>query len=151
MMRLGMGEFLEAHPDLLAEDFATGVLRDIAERLNIPEGDGVWLALDVPPSSRVAEEPSSREWRNKIRRYCRYGTGMSLTAIARRRGRIAVSRNHLDVVFDFSSIDIRIRRAGLDSNPQWLPWLGRVVQFHYERLAESPSRREAEEPGWPAR
>jgi hypothetical protein len=26
---------------------------------------------------------------------------------------------------------MRIRRAGLDIDPGWVPWLGRVVSFHY--------------------
>ena len=27
---------------------------------------------------------------------------------------------------------VPVRLAGLDINPGWLPWLGRVVQFHYD-------------------
>ena len=29
-------------------------------------------------------------------------------------------------------LDLDIRRAGLDIDPGWLPWLGRVVRFRYE-------------------
>jgi hypothetical protein len=28
-------------------------------------------------------------------------------------------------------VDLRIRWAGLDLDPGWLPWLGRVVSFRY--------------------
>jgi hypothetical protein len=26
-----------------------------------------------------------------------------------------------------------VRRAGLDVDPGWLPWFGRVVNFHFDR------------------
>jgi hypothetical protein len=30
-----------------------------------------------------------------------------------------------------SSVRLEIRLAGLDLDPGWVPWLGRVVSFHY--------------------
>jgi hypothetical protein len=32
-------------------------------------------------------------------------------------------------------VDIEVRRAGLDLDPGWVPWLGRVVTFGYPNLA----------------
>ncbi len=43
----------------------------------------------------------------------------------------------LDIYFHTASINIDLRMVGLDLNPGWLPWVGRVVTFHYgedERL-----------------
>jgi hypothetical protein len=31
-----------------------------------------------------------------------------------------------------SAADLRIRRAGLDIDPGWIPWFARVVTFHYQ-------------------
>jgi hypothetical protein len=42
-----------------------------------------------------------------------------------------LTRTDLDVSLSIDSADIRIRRAGLDLDPGWLPWFGRVVRFHY--------------------
>ena len=56
---------------------------------------------------------------------------ISLRNLINRGGRIANSNTHLDVLFDGSQIDIRIRMAGLDIDPGWVPWCARVVQFHY--------------------
>ena len=28
--------------------------------------------------------------------------------------------------------DVAVRRAGLDTDPGWVPWLGTVVMFRYE-------------------
>ena len=50
-----------------------------------------------------------------------------------REGRVAVTRTHLDFIFDFDQVDIRIRRAGIDIDPGWVNWLGMVVQFHYQQ------------------
>jgi hypothetical protein len=46
-------------------------------------------------------------------------------------GRIAVTRTHVDVVFTLDQIDLRVRGAGLDHDPGWVPSLGRIVSFHF--------------------
>ncbi|WP_368738011.1 hypothetical protein [Myxococcus sp. AM009] len=57
---------------------------------------------------------------------------MGLRALVLRPGRLVATRTHLDIVFAASQVDIRIRRAGLDVNPGWVPWLARVIQYHYQ-------------------
>jgi hypothetical protein len=57
-----------------------------------------------------------------------------LAGVVRRAARVVTTRTHVDVLFRLADTDLRIRAAGLDSDPRWVPWLGRVVQFHY--LAE---------------
>ncbi|WP_237078577.1 hypothetical protein [Myxococcus xanthus] len=57
---------------------------------------------------------------------------MGLRELVLRPGRLVATRTHLDVVFAASQVDIRIRRAGLDLNPGWVPWLARVIQYHYQ-------------------
>ena len=37
----------------------------------------------------------------------------------------------LEVRFALDDADVRVRRAGLDLDPGWLPWLGCVVRFVY--------------------
>ena len=81
-----------------------------------------------PP--RVAD--LSRSLQLLMSRYLRRHARMSLRQLVHRPGRIAATRTHLDALFDFQQMDIRIRRAGLDLNPGWVAWLARVVQFHYE-------------------
>jgi hypothetical protein len=37
---------------------------------------------------------------------------------------------------------MRVRRAGLDFDPGWVPWYGRVISFHYtEQLTSRPAPR----------
>jgi hypothetical protein len=62
----------------------------------------------------------------------RRSTGKGWRQIARRPGRIRVTATHLDVEFDGRLADPAVRGAGLDLDPGWVPWLGRVVSFHYD-------------------
>lgn len=40
--------------------------------------------------------------------------------------------SHLDLYASLADVRLPLRLAGLDLNPGWLPWLGRVVRFHYD-------------------
>ncbi len=46
--------------------------------------------------------------------------------------RIQTSPSHIDLFAPMSRVRLDVRLAGLDVNPGWLPWLGRVVQFHFQ-------------------
>ena len=63
-----------------------------------------------------------------LRRYCH----LSLRSLITQPGRIHLSQTHWDVMFDLNQTDLRLRRVALDSDPGWVPWLGQVVQFHYD-------------------
>lgn len=58
---------------------------------------------------------------------------LSLRALIQRPGRVVLTATHWDVIFDLNQIDLRLRRVALDTDPGWVGWLGRVVQFHYHR------------------
>jgi len=44
---------------------------------------------------------------------------------------IEYTASHLDIHYPLQQVQIEVRKAGLDINPGWLPWLGQVVNFHY--------------------
>lgn len=52
---------------------------------------------------------------------------------AERPARVRASPSHVDVHLRLAEVDLELRRGGLDLDPGWLPWLGRVVRFHYDR------------------
>ncbi|HEU0016488.1 MAG TPA: hypothetical protein VFQ45_22600 [Longimicrobium sp.] len=70
-------------------------------------------------------------WVAALRRLSRLHARMGLRALVRRPGRVEATRTHLDVTLPFSAADVRVRAAGLDLDPGWVPWLGRVAAFHY--------------------
>lgn len=55
-----------------------------------------------------------------------------LRRMVKRPGYVAATPTHLDITFDQNQLDIGIRKAGLDIDPGWVPWLGRVIYFHYK-------------------
>ena len=72
-----------------------------------------------------------RVWVLGVRRWCWQAGKITVREIVTRRGRFSASRVDLDVSLPLDEADIRIRRVGLDLDPGWLPWFGRVVRFHY--------------------
>lgn len=63
-----------------------------------------------------------------LRRLC----AVSLRTLVQRPGQVGLTTTHWDVVFDINTTDLRLRRVALDSDPGWMPWLGKVVQFHFD-------------------
>lgn len=51
--------------------------------------------------------------------------------LLRRTARVYISRTHLDLDLPMEQADVRLRRAGLDFNPGWVPTLGYILHFHY--------------------
>jgi hypothetical protein len=91
-------------------------------------------ALLAAPEPRGTIDTPFAAWHCVIRRWCRRNARLGLSGLIRRPGWLCWSRTHIDVDFDLSRIDLRLRRLALDVDPGWVPWLGRVVQFHYRSL-----------------
>ncbi|HWS99312.1 MAG TPA: hypothetical protein VN256_03495 [Pyrinomonadaceae bacterium] len=70
-------------------------------------------------------------WLTVMRRWCRRYARVGLRSLVCRPGRVAVTPTHVDILFDHEQADVRVRKAGLDINPGWVAWLGRVVTYHY--------------------
>jgi hypothetical protein len=98
------------------------------------EGDWSTDGLLASEGLQVSEHGSGlllHDWLTALRRWCRRRAGIGLHSLVRRPGRVEATRTHLDVIFEHRQADIRVRRAGLDLDPGWVPWIGRVVRFHY--------------------
>ncbi len=54
-----------------------------------------------------------------------------LAAVCRRQGRVVAEPGWIDVHLDLVEVSTDVRRAGLDLDPGYLPWLGCVVRFVY--------------------
>jgi hypothetical protein len=53
-------------------------------------------------------------------------------------GRIAATPTHIDVHYRLTAARLAVRLAGLDLDPGWVPWLGRVVTLHYDDPGPPP-------------
>jgi hypothetical protein len=101
-------------------------------RFRIPAADPVRatvsvLGLPVDPRDARLDEP----WLRKAREAAVRDARLPLLRIARRRGVAWISNERIDVELPVDAIDVRIRRAGFDVDPGFVPWLGRIVRFHY--------------------
>jgi hypothetical protein len=74
---------------------------------------------------------AARAWQRALGRWLRMFSELSLEELVRRRATVTSTRTHIDLVMPLRSADVRIRTAGLDIDPGWVPWLGRIIRFHY--------------------
>jgi hypothetical protein len=71
-------------------------------------------------------------WLAAVRRWLRRRVGLGLASLVLRPARLDCTPTHLDMHFYANDVDMRVRRAGLDIDPGWLPWFGQVVAYHYQ-------------------
>ncbi|MEQ5801096.1 hypothetical protein [Halomonas sp. H10-9-1] len=132
-LRSLMGDYREALPSgwlwlyrvaqLLALDDRDPLVPFLATQLGLDD----WRDLEAQPPlpERERIEALARQW---------YGpSSLWQPSLLRLPARIRFSASHLDMHTALSRTRLEVRLAGLDLNPGWLPWLGRVVQFHFEQ------------------
>jgi hypothetical protein len=73
-------------------------------------------------------------WLVACRRWLRRHAGIGVASLVARPARLTLTPTHADVFFELSDVDLRVRRAGLDFDPGWVPWFGRVVGFQFGRV-----------------
>ena len=157
--RMGIGETLSNHHELIDMNFVRHLLSDLAVASGTREEDPIvrqelWLhtqALNpvdenLPFSfsllpvdwrdqhSRLPLWPFKRmlrAWVLALRRRVWRATRLNLATMVKRPGELTATRTHLEITMPQNSLEASIRTAGFDLNPGWLPWLGRVVSFHY--------------------
>ena len=130
-------------------DFPHLLLHNTALRLGVPKTDPILTVFaDYIGTDYTQRENQSTllvaqlvAWYSALRHWLRRHTPLTLKALIHRPGILALTPTHLDLTFNLTQVDIHIRRVGLDLNPGWLPWFGRVVQFHYQDTREAPSQR----------
>ncbi|WP_213955767.1 MULTISPECIES: hypothetical protein [unclassified Variovorax] len=114
---------------------AQRLLQRIAARLDLHGDDATWslaAALAAPDAPRAADlHARTTHWLNTLRRHLRLQCGIGLASLALRPGWLDWGPTHIDVHLPLAQVDLRIRRAGLDIDPGWVPWLQRIVRFHY--------------------
>lgn len=54
-----------------------------------------------------------------------------LLNISQRSATISIETGWIELVFNMQDVDTNIRLAGLDLDPDYVPWLGKVVKFRY--------------------
>jgi hypothetical protein len=101
--------------------------------------------LTVPPEAErhldaiLALAPEDVDWAPGALRACFGGVDPfgdtadgRLARILLRPARLVCTPWSADLTWPPASADIALRCAGWDIDPGWLPWIGRVVRFHYD-------------------
>lgn len=154
--RLGISEALAAYPAATEHGLVAQVLKRLALVAQVDADDPVWYWINAAlvrdttaehvelidarlfpsnlrpsPRKEFSVEYFSRVWCVAVRRWCRRLAGMTVPQVVNHMGLLSINRTGLDVTLPLDSAEIGIRRAGLDIDPGWLPWFGKVVRFHY--------------------
>jgi hypothetical protein len=126
----GEPNVLRERPDLAQAGLPWRLLRGALRLARSAADDALWV-LPNP----VLPLPLGALWRPLLRAHhqCRRLTTLSLRDLVRRPALVSLTETHVDVFFRPGDADMRIRRAGLDVDPGWVPWLQRVIAFHYDR------------------
>jgi hypothetical protein len=133
--RAGISSLMLRRPELVESGWPVRLIRRVARRLRVDPLDAALLALpraDAALTDSRAERTDTAAALRALRRWCRARARVSIGALVRRPGRVSWSRTHIDVHLPLACADVRVRKAGLDIDPGWVPWLGRVVRFHYD-------------------
>jgi hypothetical protein len=101
--------------------------------------DPAWALLASMPAPEHEDDPGAqvmaRCWLVAVRRHLRRVAGLGLADVCLRPAWLVWTDTHVDVHFALAAADLRVRRQALDVDPGWLPWLNRVVAFHFQREA----------------
>jgi|CXWL01.1.fsa_nt_gi hypothetical protein len=101
------------------------------------------LAPDAPPPSLDAPPPSEAETEGLSGLAAGLAGSLAerldepeatpelLARVTRRRARIVADPGWIEAHFSLDDVSVELRRAGLDLDPGFLPWLGAVVRFVY--------------------
>jgi hypothetical protein len=114
-----------------------GWLYRLGQTLELDEDDAIcaFLASQLGLANRhelatLPPLPAAAELRQLCLRW--YGrAGLWQPELLRVHAEIRASPSHVDLHAPLAEVRMQVRLAGLDLNPGWLPWLGRVVTFHY--------------------
>ena len=155
LQRVGFPEWAEQQPSDRSPAIVVGRLFALLlARLDVVPEDPAWLLGDVGDSKPFPKDPGNavddppgadpldtcaEAWLSRCRRGLRTKAGIGPATLVCRRAALSVGTTHVDVFFDLADADLHVRRAGLDIDPGWVPWLGRVVAFHYDARGERRS------------
>ena len=134
LARLGLPEALaegRAQPELPQRLFAL-----LLQRLAIDAEDPAWLLCDLPQEPDGEADRQAAGWLGRCRRALRCEVRIGLHTLVCRPAAMRITPTHVDLRQPIDAVDLRIRRAGLDLDPGWVPWLGRVLRFHYGRAEQ---------------
>lgn len=108
----------------------------VAALLPHERADALLASWQAQPA--VVQRFGRQTWR-RLQRAAQANGWRSPRAWLQRPAWMQLSSTHLDVIFALDQADLAVRRLGLDVDPGWVPWLGRIVSLHFEPVDPLPA------------
>ena len=92
-----------------------------------------WSRAALPAGAQRRIDGHARAWAQAAaaRLHRDEDPAIVVAGVTDRPGRIEREPGWVDVHLALADVDVDVRRAGLDLDPGWVPWLGCVVRFRY--------------------
>ncbi len=127
LVRAGLPGFVATLPAQEAAVLPWHILKLVLRHSRTPDDDPLMVAMQaLPPVSRQIGR-----WLIAANRQALRLTRLNSRQLTTRPALVSLSATHVDVFFRPADADIRIRRAGLDIDPGWVPWLGPTIAYHF--------------------
>ena len=131
LARLGLAAWAKTNQTDAAH-LTHSVLEATLVQLRVPRGDPIWgVVADTEALAASEIKAHATDWVGKLRQCLRRDMRIRLAHLVRRSGWIALTPVHIDIFYRLCDVDMHVRQQGLDIDPGWLPWFGRVVAYHY--------------------
>jgi hypothetical protein len=96
----------------------------------VPPG---WTSTPPPVGAQRRIDDHARAWAQAAAARLHHDDDPAIVVagVTARTGHIEREPGWVDVHLALADVDVDVRRAGLDLDPGWVPWLGYVVRFRY--------------------
>jgi hypothetical protein len=130
LRRLDIQPVLDAHGP--AAPTGWRLLHDLARALGLPEDEPMAQFLVAQDLETTASPALLADLLDRLEALYRPDGPWPLPLA--QLARLRATETHLDLDLATGDVDLVLRLSGLDLDPGWVPWLGRVVAFHYDAI-----------------
>ena len=133
--RLKFPAWLLAREGLYEAGFAWNVLGALLRKADHPPEDPLAALCTALGAPEPAADPAP--WAGQVEAWLsRLEVEQPLHWLLRRKALLSCTPTHLDMVLPIKEAEIPLRRWALDTDPGWVPYLGRVIATHYLENAD---------------
>jgi hypothetical protein len=108
------------------------LLHDLGVAFGLPEDEPMALFLAAQDLGTTVAPQLLASLVDRIERF--YSPDGLWPLPLAQQARLWVTETHLDLDLETQTVDVALRLSGLDLDPKWVAWLGRVVTFHYSQM-----------------
>jgi hypothetical protein len=115
------------------------LVQAVAMALHVPVDDPVMSVMtaaeplkEIAPITQAAANRLVSQWAQWLDETLPDAPEPRVQWVCQRPGRLQIEPGWIELHLDMDQIDTRLRRAGLDLDPGWVPFIGAVVRICYD-------------------